>query len=778
MRALLALTLALELWAWLRVDGYQIADSVEFMERAQIFLRGEEMIDAGAIRPFGFSFALLPFFAFADWFGLQDLRALVWSVTLFVMLLGCVLVFLSARIGARIGGRSCAIATGLFVATNPVFLQYSTQPESGIPAGVCVALALERLLQRGTFRQALVGGLWLGVAFMVAYKTLLIALALLGCVVLVDRWRHTARWRGIVAGLGAALLLQSLLDGLMFGAYGASVGNYLAQNAGSVLTSIFLKVHHTFYQPPGAPLDASHGSWALSVADYFYGVRAQLTGHEWRGPTDISLRGKMGPWFYVTELPTMLVWPAIAALVLGSLRALGLRATGAWMLLAMFVINVAAMSNKGQKEFRLWIPLLPVLAPVCGLGWAWIADGLLARRARLRPALAVAAAAATLVLGLRELATINTRKFGGYWEAIDWVNARARETLGVRAADAARRGLAAPERLRVACAYHWAVYLRESPLVEMVKLPWQLNMWTQYEPTESGFVQEHADDLAELADLDVFLVHLPILSNHPELLRWAALHYDVAAAFYDHATYDDLGPIYVLERRTSDPRGRRFLDVRRDVDAREFQDQRQMRGAMDFFDPTDPSGDRLELLGVEYRDVPPHGYGWITYHWRAPRRPARDWTLVDRITAPAERYVWDNGHRAAYGALPTDEWEPGAIVSEGYLVVPIAEPYRTSASFRPIGDGYRRGDLIPVRVWMGARVYGASTGEGLPPVEHELAAARPGSSAALRGPGQAEVFDLPDGAQFSADGLVRVHGFLLPVLPEARLPDDGRPVPE
>src|SRR5205814_7135563 len=66
-RWMIALTLCLQLLAWVRVDGYQLADSVEFMERALVFVRGERLIDAGAVRPFGFSFALMPFFALADW---------------------------------------------------------------------------------------------------------------------------------------------------------------------------------------------------------------------------------------------------------------------------------------------------------------------------------------------------------------------------------------------------------------------------------------------------------------------------------------------------------------------------------------------------------------------------------------------------------------------------------------------------------------------------------------------------------------------------------------
>src|SRR5437867_10667362 len=87
-RLLLACVLALQLFSWWTTDGYQIADSVEFMERARIFCRGEQMVDAGAIRPFGFSSLLVPFFVVADWLGLLDQRPVVWGICLLQMLLG------------------------------------------------------------------------------------------------------------------------------------------------------------------------------------------------------------------------------------------------------------------------------------------------------------------------------------------------------------------------------------------------------------------------------------------------------------------------------------------------------------------------------------------------------------------------------------------------------------------------------------------------------------------------------------------------------------------
>lgn len=785
-RALIVLTLCLQLYAWSRIEGYQIADSVEFMEIAQSLVRGEERVDAQSIRPIGFSFVLVPFFAIADWVGLSDLRVVVWCVTLVEILLGCVLVVLTARIGARIGGRACAIAAGFLVATNPVFLQYSTQPESGIPAGVCIAFALDRLLVARrdgwtSSRDAFAGGLWLGAAFLVAYKTVLLSGVLIVLLVLRDRWKHRSTWILASAGVVASLLVQSVIDWALYDAFGASVYNYLAQNAPNVMTSVLLKMHYWVGGGVhGIPLEEQPRSFWLDRAEDTYRMGESLVGRDWEGPSNLDVRGKKHPWFYVIELPSMLPWPAIVLAAIGVVTALVKRSYAAFVLMVMFAANFAATSNKGEKEFRLWLPLLAILMPVVALGYAWIHDVWLAHAALVRRVATTALLASIAVLSILSLNRIPTRRFGGYWDAMDWVNERARSMLPERVEEARRLGRREPEHVRVAAAYHWAIFRRGSPIVDPVKLPWQLNRWKQYAPDpETGFVREHADDLAALEDVDVFIVHLPILTENPELMRWVASSFFVANAFYDQETYDDLGPIYVLERDSTDERAPRFFEERRGVDPARFREERQLRGAFDFFDPDDPAGERLQLLGVEYRTLPSPSFGWITYHWRAPTKPSRDWSLIDRITPPDESAVWDNGHRACYGAIPTDTWEPGTIVTEGYLVVPASEPYRSGGAFRPIGGAYRRGDLIPVRCWMGVRAYGPDPGDGtLPPIVDELVAAHPGSLVPARPIGADDVYQTADGTQFSADGLVRARGLLLPVLDAARLPDDGRPIPE
>lgn len=762
-RMLIAFTLLLQLYAWWRVDGYQLADSVEFMERALTFVRGEAMIDAGAIRPFGFSFFLVPFFAIADWFGIHDLRAVVWCVVVFQMLLGCALVFRCMRLGARFASRTGALAAGFLIATNPVFLQYSTQPVSDIAAAVCVAIALEGLLERGSFRRALVAGLWLGLAFMIAYKTLLVALALIFFIVLRDRFKHSATWRGLIVGVSCGLLAQSVFDWIMYDRFGASVVNYVVLNTGNVLTSNAYRLY-----------GKTHWKWVYELSRALYQAEYDMLGVNKQAGGTPAAAALQSPYFYLIELPSLLVWPAIVVGVAALGRSIFQPNWKAGLLLGVVFLSVYLMSHKGSKDLRLLLPLLPFVVPL--LAWGW--DGVVQRLAR-RTIFTGVFAIGTVAFALIVLTSVNVKHFGGYWRAIDYVSAMARASYAERALDAkvsGPQGEVAP--LRVGCAYHWAVFQRQSPLVEMVKLPWQLNAWKQYKEKDDHGRREISDDFAALEELDAFVVHLPILSNNPDLMSWIGLHFELVAAFYDQSTYEELGPIFILQRRTGSPRARTFFDVATGVDADEFRARHQLGPAMDFVDAQ--TNERIQLLGVEYGHVPPEDFGWITYHWRALTKIEHDYSFLDRLTSPDERNVWDNNHAPAFGALPTSSWAPGEIVSESFLVVAAHEPFKPQGRYRPIGGGYRRGDLIPVRSWMKVREYDpASLKPGLDPVVlRELEPTRPRETKPIRAADERGEMEMQDGIQFSADDFVRVGGFFVPVHRSARLPDDGRPVPD
>ena len=73
LQLLLLFVLTLLAYSWWMLEGYQIADSVEYMERAQLLLRGEDVLDPTSNRSFGFSTLLLPFFAVANWLGVESM---------------------------------------------------------------------------------------------------------------------------------------------------------------------------------------------------------------------------------------------------------------------------------------------------------------------------------------------------------------------------------------------------------------------------------------------------------------------------------------------------------------------------------------------------------------------------------------------------------------------------------------------------------------------------------------------------------------------------------
>ena len=62
LRWVLLLVLSLQLFSWSSLEGYQLADSVEYMERARNLAIGQEVRVEGAVRSFGFSLLLTPVF--------------------------------------------------------------------------------------------------------------------------------------------------------------------------------------------------------------------------------------------------------------------------------------------------------------------------------------------------------------------------------------------------------------------------------------------------------------------------------------------------------------------------------------------------------------------------------------------------------------------------------------------------------------------------------------------------------------------------------------------
>ncbi len=766
---LLGCALILTLLAWHLSEGYPIADSVEYMERARTLVRGERIIDAGAIRPFGFSLLLTPVYLLADWIGLLDPRPVLWAICLVQILLSLLLVYACVRLGARIGGRRTGLVAGFLVATNPIFLTYCAMPISGIGAAVCIAFGLESLWERGNARREWIGALWLAAAVLMIYQCALIVGTIALCLVLRDRRQSLRPLRSILLALVLAVLVQVLLDRLVYGAYGISVRTYLFQKPFGMLSSLSIWL-----------LKFTGWGFFKRAALWFNSIAFSQQGDSYTLAEDLTPHSIQPPLWYFQHLPQMLVWPVLALLVcalVAAVRRPNWRASFLWL---VFLFNLAALTLNSSKDFRLWLPLMPCVAPLCAwggrFGWSSFGEHARARGENTfwRRIFTVSMAGATAVLALTPFLELNRREFGGYWRAMDYVNTIVREAYPSRRAQAERTVEGAPPpKVRVAFDYNWAVFQRESPLVDLVKLPWQLNLWKNRILTEA----KKNELYSVLPDFDILVLHDPILRTNPDLHEWVNRHYQVCGALYDQRTYaEGLGPIYVLSRRRGSSADNIFFDVKHEDAPARFEGLRGLEHGLDF--AREDGSERLELLGWEYRRLPPEGLGWIMYHWYSPTGLHTPWTLLDRLTSADEKNAWQNNHGPAWGTLPSEQWPAQTRVSEGYLVVPSTDPYRYGAPYRPIGGGFRRGDLIPVRLWMRVVYYDPlELAKDNDVVLDRLQPVMRSDKGPLSPNGDG-TFQSPDGTQWSVDDMVRVGSFFIPVQEAARVPDDGRPIPE
>ncbi len=731
-----AVAVGLLAWSWSRIEGYPLADAVEYMDRARSLVAGEGLGAAAAVRSFAFSLVFVPVFAVFDVLGLEDAGAAVWVARLVQVGFALGLVQSVAQLAARLFGRPAGIAAAWLVAANPYWMLYGVSPIADVAAGFCVARALLHLLPRPGEEdaRALRGGLWLGAALLVSYKTFPIALGLFALLFVRDRPRGLRTLGLGLAGLGAGAAVQVVLDKWAYGTWGVSLGRYLVENVGGVLGRVALELK----------LDR------LAVA--IYELQHDLRG--WEGEYSVSgtppaVRQRMPPDYYLTHLPELLVVPVLVVGALALVRFARRPRQDVAVLAGALVLNVAILSSKGSKSFRLWLPLLPLVVPLCAWGWDAVWSG--AGRRGLRHAAGALLLFAALALGVFQRAGMKSAVHGGYW----------------RAADAARAAAPDGGRLRFASGYPWATFQRGGAELEWTRFSFPLESWAGLDEDARARV------VAELEALDAFAVHLPLLTEHPELFARVNARFTVAAAFYDQELHASLGPVFLLERAADAADGRRFFRLDEASAARSAQALRGLPHSTRFA----AGGEELVLLGWEYETLPADGpdrHGWITYVWTSPTGLSADHRLLDRVTAPDERNAWQNNHDPAYGVHPTSTWPPGAILRESYLFVPGAEAMFDDRPHRPLGGSYRRGDRVPLRVWM---MVCAPDGEAelrpslaaLPPTARDGGAA-PRDQALLR--------RTPGGYAFSADGLVEVGRFHAPVAPRARVPDDGRPVPD
>jgi hypothetical protein len=743
---LVAVTLALQGVSWRILEGYQVADSVEFVENAQALVRGHEVLDSQAIRSAFFPLLLSPPLLLADLFGLEDQRPLFWLMRLVQMGIGVAVVLAAAGLGRRVAGRGAGLLAGWTVAVNPVFLQYTVSPLTDVLAALLVTLGLVALADAQKPRRGLWGGVWLGLAVMVSYKTLAMAAAAVAVLVLAGRWRGRRTWLEALGGLATCAVGQILLDWVTYGSPGHSLFVYVGANFGPLAGKLC-------YVPAGylEELLPSVSHALKRAAVWLYSLN-ELLG-EVESPATDPIKGRY-PWhWYASSLHEWVVPSLLVGTLAGAWAALRGQARSLLVPLAACALYAAILSTKGWKDHRLLLVTLPTLAACTGVGLA-LARG---TRSSWRALLVLGLVGWAGADGLDQLLARNTRKFSGYWDALAWIQDQELPE----------------EEQRVAGAYHWALFMREAPGVTLTKLPHQLD----------GFGDLTADaqreDLFALVDQDWLVIHLPVLTHpeHQDLLRVVNRHFSVEALFWDHEDFEDIGPVLALRRRRGEPDERRFFERAVVDDPEAWRSAAGLPRPQAFVRPD--LGEEVWFLGSRYEVLPGDGHGWLTtWHWCASERILADYQVIYRVTTHDERNSYQVNFQPAWGAEPTPTWGRGTLIRESYPVVAAAEPFAWQEPYRPMGGPYRRGDLMPARLWLDFVTFDADPETGAPFINARLELARPGTAEPLRtpedGPGRLQ----KEGFEWSLEGHVRVGRFFLPVPPDARLPDDGRPVPD
>ncbi|MFT7487071.1 MAG: hypothetical protein ACI9F9_002930 [Candidatus Paceibacteria bacterium] len=430
----------------------------------------------------------------------------------------------------------------------------------------------------------------------------------------------------------------------------------------------------------------------------------------------------------------------------------------------VLLINVGVMSFKGSKSFRLWLPLLPLIAPICALGWELFASSPLRPSARWRRIAGPVLIAATVVMGMSELGSQDTRRYGAYWDAMEFVNS---ETSGEESI------------ATVGAAYNWAIFGRNRAQVKVVKFKQHLDHWVQLSPAQREPV------LQQLAELDWLITHGTILRMDPDLNRAINARFEVAASFWSESTDPTIRDVRVFRRPQEQEDGqsgpRKLFAVIENEDPAEYRERLrldlQMATPLTFVgDAEINSQERLHLLGYEVEPLPGSEFHWITYHWYSDTGFERDYVIVDRVSTLQSPWAWQNNHQPGHGALPTSTWKAGWIVREGYLLAPGEKAFDRE-QFRPFGGSYRRGDLVSAMLWMRAESPAPNVDEFVLVVadpENGAATTLEHAEVALEEIG----WRTPAGFILTSDRLVRAGKFLLPVADRYRWPDDGHPGPD
>ncbi|MEM9802325.1 MAG: hypothetical protein AAGA20_18505 [Planctomycetota bacterium] len=675
--ALLGCTIALSLWTSTRVEGALFADVVEYLERARGFVRGEEIVDAHAIRAAGVTLIHVPALWLGRVLGIEEgpwvLTYAAWVHALITALLVAATVLL-ARTVARASGSGSEGAlragwlAGVVALSYPTLLQFSAIPMTDVAAGAALAMGVERtLFGPATARRGAVAGAWLGFGALLAFKVIpLVALALFAGLVVrafADGLRSTAAFATTAfLALAALAVVQCAFDGLTYGTFGVGLWTYLLSNfgpqAGTLLYEIgLIDLGQWIYQQGNAayeklPLEAvsrSKDDFSMIASRTWY-----LDHFDWLSPRWMAAIAGLGV--------VACVW---------STGGTSTRARIATRMRALAPLGIAAIyagltSIKGAKEMRIWIPILPLFAAYAGRGLAVIAGPANGRAARGRAALAAALSGAALLQGLTLLRTAPTAPFAAFERAAQWLA----EAPGPE-------GFEGP--LKVAASYHWAVLFRTPSDWQLEKLPHQLDTLGSIDD-ESAWERTRERLVAQ----DVLLLQTSLLTApwSGELVALLARDFHVAAAFWDRNVDTGIGAVVAFARRVpgDEPPRRLYGESVSPED----------RGGVPLERQLGPEREAIDLAEVRIVRLPGDGLHWVELAFD-PRgeRVVAGYVLGLSIANTRGAPGYTTFRRFGWGRVDARDWKRGTRWTEGLLVAPDQGPLALSVECTPIAKGER-----------------------------------------------------------------------------------------
>jgi hypothetical protein len=666
--AVLALVLAFQALSWGLQRGYPIADIVEYVERARDWVDGVPLGGERTIRSFVFSALFVPLHLVDRWLDVHDPGWVMLAARLCGLAFGLAFVAAVARLGTRLGARlgarpgalldsSAGATVGLAAAAiaglNPVFLRYTVWPLADVAAATCLALGLAEFVERGRARRELVGAAWFALSFLCAYKTLPV-IAVVGVACLVRDRKRASAWGSIALGTLAAIAIQVVVDRWIYGEWGGSVWRYLVDNIGTGITTFLMRLG------------------LVEAARVVYSAMSDLRGLQMH-VLEPETRQLMSKSWYVSHLTEFLSWPALALFALGAFHAWRRRSVGALILAAAIAFHAVSASFKGDKSFRLWLPILPACAVFCGLGFE-LARESLGRRGRLA---ALALVACVGALSPFELERRDPHRNGSFWDAIEFANGIARE-----------HPTATGRALTVGSSFFWGPYARNSPEVELVRLWPPFDRFGELGPGVKRALLEKLDAL------DGLIVHVAVLEGRAELAREIDARFGLVAAFHDSLSGVAPGPVVLLARQHGDPAAKRCFASERVADLAAYRAAHDFGAGVRFVARVGDVDRELELLGVEHETPPGAGTERLVWHWRLAGGSRAVWRVRARVAGATSEFdvrALDLATAPGAGADSVGDRDgPAELVLREARVVPadaLRRPGDGAAGDGAAGDG-------------------------------------------------------------------------------------------